>query len=69
MQLARLIKELKDMELLYGNAVVDVNIHGDSTRCFNVVAINGKNGEKRPNECRDPNIVTIFIKEENDGLW
>lgn len=59
MILGDLIKRLKDMELLYGKAVVIVDMDGMPYR---ITSIDGYMGEKRPNEVRDPNKVVIRIK-------
>ena len=60
MLLKNLIKWLKDMELLYSeNAVVNIRIDGKEYR---ITSVNGYMGEKRPNECKDPDIVIIRAK-------
>lgn len=59
MMLADLIKRLKDMELIYGKAVVSVDL---DEKKYSVASIDGFMGEKRPNEGRDPNEVVIRIK-------
>lgn len=59
MMLSDLIKRLKDMELLYGKAVVSVDLDGMPCR---IASIDGYMGEKRPNEVPDPNKVVIRIK-------
>lgn len=59
MELKKLIKYLKDMELLYGNAVIHVKSDQDEYR---IRSVEGFMGEKRPHECRDPNVVVINVK-------
>lgn len=60
MLLKNLIKCLKDMELLYGDkAVVSIEIDGET---YWPTSISGYMGEKRPNECKDPDIVIIRAK-------
>lgn len=61
MTLKELNKRLKDMEVLYGNAIVNVKANCIEYR---IVSVNGYSGEKRPNECQDPNEVVINVKED-----
>ena len=56
MTLKNLIKYLKDMEVLYGDAVVYIK---DDKQERRITSVDGFLGEKRENECRDPNIVII----------
>lgn len=60
MMLSNLVKQLKDMGLLYGEAIVYVDVDGKKRR---IISTDGFVGEKRPNECRDPNFVVIKTKE------
>lgn len=56
MTLKTLIKYLKDMEVLYGDAVVYIK---DDKQEYRITSVDGFMGEKRKNECKDPNIVII----------
>ncbi len=59
MMLKTLIKYLKDMQLLYKDAVVHVKINDKE---YYISSVDGFMGEKRKNECRDPNVVVINVK-------
>jgi len=62
MTLKKLIKQLKDMEILYQDAVITVmNENGEE---YHVTSICGFYGEIRPHECPDPHVVNINIKSE-----
>ena len=65
-----MIKRLKDMELLYGNAVIHVKSDQNEYR---IKSVDGFMGEKRPNECRDPHVVIINVKtihpKKKAGKW
>lgn len=64
MMLDTLLDYLADMAVLYGRAVVYMDIDGERYR---ITSLEGKQGEKRPNECKDPNVVTIKAKRiDND---
>ena len=60
MMLKTLIKYLKDMEMLYGDAVVCIK---DDNKEYRITSVKGFMGEKRKNECRDPNIVIINARQ------
>lgn len=59
MMLKTLIKHLKDMEMLYDDAVVCIK---DDKREYRIISVEGFMGEKRKNECRDPNICIINVR-------
>lgn len=59
MELEELIEHLNDMKLLYGNAVIRVKSEQNEYR---IRSVDGFMGEKRPNECRDPHVVVINVK-------
>lgn len=59
MMLKTLIKHLKDMEMLYGDAVVYIK---DDKKEYKITSVEGFMGEKRKNECRDPNIVILHVR-------
>lgn len=62
--LKKLIKQLKDMETLYQDAVITVaNENGEE---YYITSICGFYGEIRPHECPDPHVVNINIKRMNN---
>lgn len=62
MTLKKLIKQLKDMETLYQDAVITVtNENGEE---YYITSICGFYGEVRPHECPDPHVVNINIKRK-----
>lgn len=66
MTLKRLIKQLKDMETLYQDAVITVtNENGEE---YYITSIQGFYGEVRPHECPDPHVVNINIKRKGN-VW
>lgn len=66
MTLKRLIKQLKDMEILYQDAVITVtNENGEE---YYITSIQGFYGEVRPHECPDPHVVNINIKRKGN-VW
>ena len=62
MTLKNMIKQLKDMETLYNNAIVMVT--DENGKEYHVTSICGFYGEIRPHECPDPHVVNINIKKE-----
>ena len=62
MTLKNMIKQLKDMETLYNNAIVTVT--DENGKEYHVTSICGFYGEIRPHECPDPHVVNINIKKE-----
>lgn len=59
-----MIKQLKDMETLYQDAVITVaNENGEE---YYITSICGFYGEIRPHECPDPHVVNINIKRMNN---
>lgn len=64
--LKKLIKQLKDMEILYQDAVITVtNENGEE---YYIASICGFYGEVRPHECPDPHVVNINIKRKGN-VW
>ena len=59
MMLKTLIKYLKDMEMLYGDAVIEIK---DDKNIYKIKSINGFMGKQLPHECKEPNIVVINVK-------
>lgn len=62
MTLKKLIKQLKDMEILYQDAVITVT--DENGKEYHITSICGFCGEIRPHECPDPHVVNINIKRE-----
>ena len=62
MTLENMIKQLKDMEILYNNAIVTVT--DENGKEYHIASICGFYGEIRPHECPDPHVVNINIKSE-----
>ena len=62
MTLKKLIKQLKDMEILYQDAVITVT--DENGKEYHITSICGFYGEIRPHECPDPHVVNINIKKE-----
>ena len=64
MTLKKLIKQLKDMETLYRDAVITVvDENGEEYR---ITSICGFYGEVRLHECPDPHVVNINIKRKEE---
>lgn len=63
MTLKKIIKYLKDMELLYDNAVVCVR---DKNQEYRIISVEGFMGEKRERECKDSNVVIINVRGDDD---
>lgn len=62
MTLKNMIKQLKDMEIIYKDAVVTVT--DENGKEYHITSICGFYGEIRPHECPDPHVVNINIKRE-----
>ena len=60
MTLKNLIKQLKDLELLYKDGIIIIK---NNTEEYRITSIQSYTGQKRPNECPDPNEIIINIKE------
>ena len=60
MTLNKLIKKLKDMETIYGDAVVVALDENGQEK--HVVSVSGFWGEQRKGECRDPHMIKMNIK-------
>ena len=59
MRLTELIKRLKDMQLLFGEAVIEIK---DDKDIYRIKSINGFLGKQLSYECREPNVVVINVK-------
>lgn len=64
MTLKKLIKQLKDMETLYQDAVITIT--DENGEEYGVTSICGFYGEVRPHECPDPHVVNFNIKRRNN---
>ena len=64
MTLKKLIKQLKDMEILYQDAVITVT--DENGKEYHITSICGFYGEIRPHECPDPHVVNINIKKRSE---
>ncbi len=67
MMLNTLLDYLADMTVLYGQACVYVYVDIDGER-YRITSLEGKQGEKRPNERKDPNVITIKAKRIKDDF-
>lgn len=57
-----MIKRLKDMAILYKDAVITViDENGEE---YYITSICGFYGEVRPHECPDPHVVNISVKRK-----
>lgn len=62
MTLKDMIKRLKDMAILYKDAVITViDENGEE---YYITSICGFYGEVRPHECPDPHVVSISVKRK-----
>ena len=59
MRLTELIKRLKDMQLLFGEAVIEIK---DDKNIYRIKSINGFLGKQLSYECKEPNVVVINVK-------
>lgn len=65
MTLKKLIKQLKDMETLYQDAVITLtNENGEE---YGITSICGSYGEVRLHECPDPHVINFNIKRRGNG--
>lgn len=64
MTLKKLIKQLKDMETLYQDAVITVT--DENKEEYHITSICGFYGEVRPHECPDPHVVNLNIKRRSN---
>ena len=60
MTLKKLIKQLKDMETIYQDAVITIT--DENGEEYYITSICGFYGEVRPHECPDPHVVNFNIK-------
>lgn len=63
MTLKKLIKQLKDMEILYQDAVITIMDENDEE--YYITSICGFYGEIRPHECPDPHVINFNIKRRS----
>ena len=60
MTLKNLIKQLKDLELLFKDGVIIIKNQDEE---YKITDIQGYSGEQRPNICKDPNEIIINVKK------
>ena len=60
MTLKNLIKQLKDLELLFKDGVIIIKNQNEE---YKITDIQGYSGKSRPYECPDPNEIIINIKK------
>lgn len=65
MTLKNLTKQLKDMEILYQDAVITIT--DENGEEYYVTSICGFYGEVRLHECPDPHVINFNIKRRDNG--